>query len=47
MLDIKLRAIENCEKAGLAILLVPVVIPGVNLHRIGEIVEFAKSISRP
>ena len=42
MLDIKLRAIENCEKAGLAILLVPVVIPGVNLHRIGEIVEFAK-----
>ena len=42
MLDIKLRAIENCEKLGVGILLVPVVIPGVNLHRIGEIVEFAK-----
>ena len=42
MLDIKLRAIENCEAAGLAVLLVPVVIPGVNLHRIGEIVDFAK-----
>ena len=43
MLDIKLRAIENCEKLGVGILLVPVVIPGVNLHRIGEIVEFAKA----
>ena len=42
MLDIKLRAVENCEAAGLGILLVPVVIPGVNLHRIGEIVEFGK-----
>lgn len=47
MLDIKLRAIENCEAAGLAVLLVPVVIPGVNLHRIGEIVDFAKSTSLP
>lgn len=43
MLDIKLRAIANCEKAGLAMLLVPVVIPGVNLDRLGEIVEFAKA----
>ncbi|MFR5780564.1 MAG: radical SAM protein [Oscillospiraceae bacterium] len=42
MLDIKLKAIENCEKAGVGILLVPVVIPGVNLHRLGEIVRFAK-----
>lgn len=43
MLDVKLRAIANCEAAGLAVLLVPVVIPGVNLHRIGEIVGFAKA----
>lgn len=42
MLDIKLKAIENCEKLGVGILLVPVVIPGVNLHRLGEIVRFAK-----
>lgn len=33
MLDIKLKALENCEKLGVGILLVPVVIPGVNLHR--------------
>ena len=42
MLDIKLKAIENCEKLGVGVLLVPVVIPGVNLHRLGEIVAFAK-----
>lgn len=43
MADIKLRAIENCEKVGIGVLLVPVVIPGVNLHRLGEIVAFAKA----
>lgn len=43
MLDIKRRAIENCEKVGIGVLLVPVVIPGLNLHRLGEIVEFAKA----
>ena len=42
MMDVKQRAIENCEKAGIGVLLVPVVIPGVNLHRLGEIVAFAK-----
>ena len=42
MMDIKLKAIENCEKLGVGVLLVPVVIPGVNLHRLGEIVAFAK-----
>ncbi len=43
LLQTKLRAIENCEKAGIGVLLVPVVIPGVNLDRLGEIVAFAKS----
>jgi len=43
IMDIKLRAIENCEKLGIGVLLVPVVIPGLNLHRLGEIIDFAKS----
>jgi len=43
MLDVKLRAIEACEKAGLGVLLVPVVVPGVNLDNLGEIVRFAKA----
>lgn len=43
MLNIKLKAIENCEKLGIGVLLVPVVIPGVNLDRLGSIISFAKS----
>ena len=43
LLDVKLRAIDSCEAAGLGVLLVPVVAPGLNLHRVGEIVGFAKS----
>ena len=42
MLAIKERAIANCEKVGLGVLLVPVVAPGLNLHRLGEIIAFAK-----
>ena len=42
MLDIKLQAIRNCARAQIGVLLVPVVIPGVNLERLGEIVDFAK-----
>lgn len=42
LFDVKQRAIANCEQAGLGVLLVPVVLPGVNLHRLGEIVAFAK-----
>lgn len=43
MLEIKKKAIANCEELGIGVLLVPVVIPGVNLHRLGEIVGFAKA----
>ena len=43
MLSVKMQAIENCEKLGVGVLLVPVVIPGVNLHRLGEIISFAKA----
>ena len=43
IVDIKFRAIENCEKLGVGVLLVPVVMPGLNLHRLGEIIDFAKA----
>ena len=39
----KLRAIDACEKAGLGIVLVPVLAPGVNEQDLGELVRFAKS----
>lgn len=40
LLEIKKRAIKNCEKAGLAVTLVPTVIDGVNLDNIGEMMDF-------
>ena len=43
MLETKIRAIENCARMGIGVLLVPVVIPGVNLDHLGDIVRFAKS----
>lgn len=41
--DIKLRAIENCKRSGLPVVLVPTVAAGVNDHCLGEIVLFALS----
>lgn len=37
----KRRAIENCAKAGLGIVLVPVIAPDINDGQIGEIIRFA------
>jgi uncharacterized radical SAM superfamily Fe-S cluster-containing enzyme len=43
LLEIKRAAIRACAAAGLGVLLVPTVIPGLNLSRIGQIVDFAKA----
>jgi 7,8-dihydro-6-hydroxymethylpterin dimethyltransferase len=42
LLGVKLEALSNCRKAGIGVLLVPTVYPGVNDHQLGEIVAFAK-----
>ncbi|MCW4016062.1 MAG: radical SAM protein [Candidatus Bathyarchaeota archaeon] len=42
LLDIKMKAIENCRKAGLSIVLVVTLVKGVNDHQIGDIIRFAK-----
>ena len=39
--DTKLRAIENCKAAGLPVVLVPTVAPGVNDRALGDIIRFA------
>ena len=39
--ETKLRAIENCKAAGLPVVLVPTVAPGVNDHALGDILRFA------
>jgi hypothetical protein len=37
----KIAAIENCAAAGLGVVLVPVVVPGINADNLGEILDFA------
>lgn len=41
--DIKLETIQRCRQAGLPVVLVPTIAPGVNDHALGEILEFAVS----
>ncbi len=41
--DTKLRCIENCREAGLPVVLVSTVAPGVNDHALGDILRFALS----
>lgn len=41
LLDLKIAAIDQCTKAGLGVVLVPTLVPGVNVGEIGNIVDFA------
>jgi len=42
LLDIKMKAIENCRKAGMeSIVLVVTLVKGVNDHQLGDIIRFA------
>lgn len=38
---VKKRAIENCGKYGIGVVLVPTLVPSVNTHNIGKIIDFA------
>lgn len=41
LFDTKKKAIENCARHGVGVVLVPTLVPGVNTDNIGEIVRFA------
>lgn len=41
LMDLKLRAIENCRKASLKIVFVPTIVKGVNDHQVGDIIKLA------
>lgn len=43
LFELKVKALENCAKAGMGVLLVPTVKPGVNDRQLGELIQFAKS----
>ncbi len=40
LLSVKERAIDNCGKYGIGVTLVPVIVPGVNEHQIGDIIRY-------
>ena len=41
LLPKKIKAIENCRKAGLGVVLVPTLVKGINDKQIGDIIKFA------
>jgi uncharacterized radical SAM superfamily Fe-S cluster-containing enzyme len=41
LISLKLRAIENCRKNNLAVVLVPTIVKGLNDDQLGEIIHFA------
>lgn len=40
LLDKKVKTIENCKKYGIGVVLVPTLVPGLNIGNIGEIIRF-------
>ncbi len=40
--DIKEQALCHCEAAGLAVVLVPTLVPGINTHEVGAIIDYAR-----
>lgn len=40
LMDIKKKAIEHCKELNIGVVLVPTLVPGVNVDNIGEILEF-------
>ena len=43
LLQVKRSALDNCAELHLGVILVPTVVPGVNTHQLGGIVQFAKA----
>jgi len=45
LLDLKKKAIENCAAYQIGVTLVPMLVPGVNTHNLGEILRYAIAMS--
>lgn len=43
LLEAKVKALENCKTVEMGVTLVCVVAPGINLHQVGDVIQFAKS----
>ena len=44
LFDIKRQAVDNCAQEKIGVILVPTIVPGINNHQIGDIVQFAKNM---
>ena len=42
LFEIKKKLIENCRDVKIAVILVPTIVPAINLDQLGEIIQFAK-----
>jgi len=42
LFDIKRRALDNCAREKMGVILVPTIVPGANDHQLGDIIQFAK-----
>ncbi|WP_041958003.1 radical SAM (seleno)protein TrsS [Sulfurospirillum arsenophilum] len=45
LFDVKCQAIENCRKFGIGVVLVPTIVPHINVDNIGDIIRFGISRS--
>ena len=45
LFDVKCQAIENCRKYGIGVVLVPTIVPTVNVESIGDIIRFGINLS--
>ena len=43
LFDVKCQAIENCHKYGIGVVLVPTIVPKINVDSIGDIIRFGMS----
>ena len=43
LFDVKCKAIENCRKYGIGVVLVPTIVPNINVESIGDIIRFGMS----
>ena len=41
MLDLKIKTVENCKKYDIGVVLVPTLVPDINVDNVGEIIDFA------
>lgn len=42
LIETKHRTLENCAKAEIGVILVPTLVPKINKHQLGDIIQFAK-----